>query len=180
MVKLHNGREPEYGEIQDLLVRPLEINVDDRGILAELVRTDWQEFHQSLSDDPYSNKPPANNIQQVYLVMNTHDTIRGYHKHAELVDYFTIVHGNAVFVFYDDRPGSPTYGHLKKINATDRKLSTIFVPAGVFHGWKAEAGTILISSANQLYKGVDKDKPADEVRIPWDTFGKEIWDIEIK
>jgi dTDP-4-dehydrorhamnose 3,5-epimerase-like enzyme len=113
-------------------------------------------------------------------VRNHNLAIRAYHKHNCLIDIFCIVEGHAKFVFIDDRPESETFKNLQIVNVSSAKPSIICVPAGVFHGWKAPAGTILVSMASELYMGRDKTGDLDEVRIAWDWIGESIWDTEYK
>jgi dTDP-4-dehydrorhamnose 3,5-epimerase-like enzyme len=157
-----------FGKIGGLFVRDLLVNVDDRGVLVELMRNDWPENMVGLSN--YIT------LKQIYLVANKTLAIRAFHKHGRLVDYFCIIQGNAKFIFVDDRTNSETFENMQIVNVTDQRLQLITVPTGVFHGWKADIGTILISGANQLYMGIDKKGELDEVRIPWDTYGVGIWE----
>ncbi len=150
----------------------LAINVDDRGILSEIFRTDWTEVDATL--------PRNSKIHQVYLVENTTNAVRAFHKHKHLIDFFIIVKGSAKFNLVDDRKDSHSYQCIKTINVTDKKLQMLIVPTGVYHGWKADKGTILISVANELYKGINHIGKLDEERIPWDVYGKEIWETKFK
>ena len=101
---------------------------------------------------------------QVYLVGNpARGTIRAFHKHEELWDWFFISHGSAKFVLSDDRAGSRTHGALMTIIASARKPRLIVVPPGVYHGWMSlEDDTQMVSTASHVYNHA---KP-DEVRIP--------------
>lgn len=159
----------KMGPIMGLFVKDLHVNVDDRGVLVELMRDDWE--------DEFFNKIK---LKQIYLVANKTKAIRAFHKHEQLVDYFCIIQGNAKFIFVDDRPDRETFGNMKVINVTDQRLQLITVPTGVLHGWKADIGTILISGASQLYMGEGKKCGLDETRIPWDTYGAGVWETQNK
>ena len=101
-------------------------------------------------------------------------TIRAFHKHNVLWDFFFISHGTAKFAFYDDRPESPTYKKMFTVVIGERNPSIIVVPPGVFHGWMAlEDDTQLISIASEVY---NREKP-DEVRVPPNSFGYE-WEVK--
>jgi len=163
------GSSVKFGNIQGLFVRDLQVNVDDRGVLVELMREDWE--------DEFFNKVV---LKQIYLVANKQKAVRAFHKHEKLVDYFCIIQGNAKFIFIDDRQDKETYGNTKIVNVTDQRLQVITVPVGVYHGWKADIGTILISGASELYKGVDKKDVLDEERIAWDILGVGIWEVQNK
>ena len=73
--------------IKDARLIPLTARMDDRGYLVEIIRS-------AGDGEPHS---VAHQIKQVYLVGDmTRGTIRAFHKHAELWDWFFISHGSAV------------------------------------------------------------------------------------
>ena len=78
--------------IKDVAKVDLVARVDDRGYLIELIR----------ATDPHFTK-----FGQVYLVGNfAKGTVRAFHKHEVLWDWFFISHGAAKFVLVDDRKES--------------------------------------------------------------------------
>ena len=151
--------------IQDARVIPLHSRVDDRGYLVEIAR---------CADDPEPHGV-VHQFGQVYLVGNpARYTIRAFHKHERLWDWFFISSGSAKFVLKDDRPASPTYGEMMTIIAGERNTCLIVVPPGVYHGWMSlEDDTQMISTASEVYNREDPD----EVRIPPDAFG-DIWTVK--
>ncbi|MBI2589454.1 dTDP-4-dehydrorhamnose 3,5-epimerase family protein [Candidatus Berkelbacteria bacterium] len=152
----------QSGAIDDVKVVDLTMHLDDRGYLYEII-------HRT---DPYIAK-----FGQVYLVGNmTRGTIRAFHKHEKLWDYFCIVHGSAKFALVDDRPDSSTYGNIRTIVLNSKKPQMIVVPPGVHHGWMGlEDDTILVSVGSEVY---NKDNP-DEERVPFDSFGYD-WSVKFK
>jgi dTDP-4-dehydrorhamnose 3,5-epimerase len=139
--------------------------MDDRGYLIEIARCAGGDEHHAV----------VHQFGQVYLVGDMdRGTIRAFHKHAELWDWFFISHGSAKFVLKDDRNDSPTYGEIMTIVVGAPKPSLIVVPPGVYHGWMSlEDDTQLVSIASHTYS---KEKP-DEVRIPADSFG-DVWTVK--
>ena len=112
-------------KIQDVQVVPLAVRMDDRGYLVEMIRC-------AGGDEPHA---VAHRFGQVYLVGNVaKGTIRAFHKHRELWDWFFISHGAAKFVLKDDRQESPTYGNLMTVVTGERNPTLIVVPPGVYHG----------------------------------------------
>jgi len=146
--------------IKDVKVVPLTAHVDDRGYLIEILRCTDEHFTQ---------------FGQVYVVGDvTRGTIRAFHKHQELWDWFFISHGSAKFALRDDRPESPTYGEMQTIVTGQRNPALVVVPPGVYHGWMAlEDDTQMISTASHVY---NREKP-DEVRVPPDSFGY-LWEVK--
>lgn len=131
----------------------LQQHEDDRGYLYEVIH----------GSDPFVTK-----FGQVYMVGNrTAFTVRAYHKHDELHDWFSIAHGSAKFVLVDDRKNSSTYRKTDILISSSRMPSLIVVPPGVYHGWMSlEPDTLLCSIASHEY---NREHP-DEERVPPDSF----------
>ena len=92
-----NG-EFKTGKIHDVVVRPLNKYIDERGWLAELFRED--EIEAAVM--------PV----MAYISMTQPGIARGPHEHADQTDYFSFI-GPSNFKVYlwDTRPDSPTRGH---------------------------------------------------------------------
>ena len=146
--------------IEGVKLVSLDIHLDDRGYLIEIIR----------ATDPYLQK-----FGQVYIVSDpVRGTIRAFHKHKKLWDYFFISHGSAKFILVDDREESPTYRSMNFFVISIRNPSLLVVPPGVYHGWVSlEDDTQMISTASEVY---NRENP-DEIRIPPDSFG-DVWKIE--
>jgi len=152
--------------IKDVKFIPLVANVDDRGYLLEVIRI------AEPMTDPWS---VCEKFGQVYLVGNFgKGTVRAFHKHEVLWDYFFISHGAAKFVLADDRKDFPTYKETNTFILSEKNPSLLVVPPGVYHGWMSlEDDTQMISIASELY---NREKP-DEIRIPPDSFG-DVWTVK--
>jgi dTDP-4-dehydrorhamnose 3,5-epimerase len=150
--------------IDGVRVVELATREDDRGYLVEIAR-------HAGDPEPHA---VVHRFGQVYLVGNpARGTIRAFHKHQELWDWFFISHGSAKFVLRDDRAESASFGEMVTIVASARTPRLIVVPPGVYHGWMSlEDDTQLISTASHVY---NREKP-DEVRVPPDAFG-DVWTV---
>jgi len=146
--------------IDSVKLVPLTAHVDDRGYLIEILR----------ATDPHFTK-----FGQVYLVGNmVRSTIRAFHKHTDLWDFFFISHGSAKFALRDDRPESATFQEMNTFVIGARNPSLLVVPPGVYHGWMAlEDDTQMLSTASEVY---NRQNP-DEVRVPPDSFG-DVWEVK--
>ena len=151
--------------IEGVQVIPLATREDDRGYLIEVAR---------VANDPEPHGV-VHTFGQVYLVGNpVRGSIRAFHKHFELWDWFFIAHGSAKFVLRDDRDGSPTYGEMMTTVVSARAPKLLVVPPGVFHGWMSlEDDTQMVSIASHTY---NRDAP-DEVRVAPDAFG-DVWTVK--
>ena len=92
--------------INDVQIIDLIVKMDDRGYLTEIARAvGGNEQHCIIHQ-----------FGQVYLVGDmTKGSIRAYHKHNELWDWFFICHGSAKFVLKDDRKDSSTFEEMMTI-----------------------------------------------------------------
>jgi dTDP-4-dehydrorhamnose 3,5-epimerase len=148
--------------IKDVKVVDLVPRIDDRGYLIEILRASDEHFTK---------------FGQVYLVGDmTRNTIRAFHVHKVLWDWFFISHGSAKFALVDDRKDSPTYKEINTLVVSERKPQLLVVPPGVYHGWMSlEDDTQMVSTASEVY---NRENP-DEERVPYDSFGYE-WSVKFK
>jgi len=149
--------------IEGVQLTPVKVNTDDRGYLIV------------IGSSGRKDAPDLPVMREVYVVGDmAKGTVRAFHKHATLRDYFFISNGSAKFVLVDDRAGSPTKGEMNTFILTERNPSLLVVPAGVYHGWMSlEDDTQMVSIANEPY---DVKNP-DEKRIPPDSFG-DVWTVK--
>jgi dTDP-4-dehydrorhamnose 3,5-epimerase-like enzyme len=189
-----------FDSIPDLKLVDCPHFIDDRGFLMEILRS-WDMPY--VPGDDFGHAQAAV-IRQVYLVSNPMPTVRAFHKHDDLVDYFCIVQGSAIFGFADDRAGEvewlqqvgyedaisaywkdrddvPGLPGVQRIVCSARKPQTIVVPTGVYHGWASlEPNTIMVSMGSTRYNTEDHD----EYRIPPNSldgaFGGSPWKVESK
>jgi dTDP-4-dehydrorhamnose 3,5-epimerase len=156
--------------IEGVKVIKLEPHVDDRGYLIEIAR-------RTGGDEPHA---VIHKFGQVYLVGDVaRGTVRAFHKHEVLWDWFFISHGSAKFILIDDRHNSPTYRDVMTIVTGERNPTLIAVPPGVYHGWMAlEDDTQMVSTASEVY---NREKP-DEVRVSPEHFnellGGNPWEVK--
>ena len=145
-------------KIQGLEIISSQVNFDDRGYLFEII---------------HNYEMPK--FGQVYVVGDpARGTIRAFHKHEILWDYFCIVKGSAKFIFVDDRKDSKTYKEQEIVILSEKAPKIVIIPSGVYHGWMSlEDDTIMVSIGSEVY---DKEKP-DEIRVSPDSFG-DIWTIK--
>ena len=152
--------------IKDVKLVLLITHSDDRGHLLEIYRTDTA-YHREFGGQ----------INQVYLVEDpVRGTIRAFHRHEKLWDFFFIAHGSAKFALHDGREESSTFQETNTFVLGEKQRKLLVVPPGVYHGWMSlEDDTQLISIASHTY---NKEHP-DEERVPFDSFGYD-WTVKFK
>jgi len=128
---------------------------DERGWLSEIYRKDEDNFQAAMSYASFSN----------------YNKVRGPHEHKYQSDFFVFIGpGDFELHMWDNREKSKTYGKHIKLIAGESNKTSIFVPPGIVHGYKAisKKGSFLINVPNKLYKGINKKEETDEIRYEQD------------
>lgn len=133
--------------IEGVRITPTQVNTDNRGWLTELFR----------SDDQIPINPAM-----AYLSSTKPGVSRGPHQHLSQTDHFFFISGTWIVKLWDTRPSFPSSLH----QFTIKRPTLVSVPPGVIHAY-ANAGllsALVLNLPNQLFKGVNKHFPVDEVR----------------
>jgi dTDP-4-dehydrorhamnose 3,5-epimerase len=151
--------------IEGVAIIDLVVNEDDRGSLTVVARSVQDSRPNGVIES----------FGEVYVVCDpVRHTIRAFHKHHIMWDYFCILNGSAKFVLRDDRIESATYQQMMTIVISGRKPRLITVPPGVFHGWMSlEDNTMMLSIADVIYN----PSAPDEVRVSPESFG-DVWTVK--
>jgi dTDP-4-dehydrorhamnose 3,5-epimerase len=156
--------------IEGVQVISLERHIDDRGYLYEVIH----------ATDDYLPK-----FGQTYVVASpARGTIRGFHRHDQLWDYFCVVRGTGKFVVVkandaETAQASAAGGCIKPeaietFILSERKPSLLVVPPGHWHGWiSLEDETLVVSTGSEVY---NRSAP-DELRVSPDVFG-DVWSVK--
>lgn len=138
--------------IEGVKIRDLRPNIDERGFLCELLRSDWPEFQK---------------YGQVYLTTVHPNVVKAWHYHKLQTDYFVCIRGTIKLVLFDSRKESSTFGQLNEFFMGERFMRLVAIPPLIYHGFKA-VGTkeaYVINIPTELY---NYDHP-DEYRLSPDT-----------
>jgi len=141
------------GPIDGVLLKNLNKYVDKRGWLIETFREDEIE-------KPFSP-----------LMGYTSETLpgvtRGPHEHVDQADLFVFMGpGTFRLTLWDNRKDSKTYLHKQVVDAGVDKPAQVLVPPGVVHAYQniSDQPAIAHNYPNQLYAGIGKKNPVDEIR----------------
>jgi len=149
-------------KIQDVLIKKIEKRSDERGFLAEILR----------SDENLLSK-----FGQLTFTVSFPGIIKAFHYHKKQDDLWFCPFGNIQIVLFDMREGSPTYKQRQVIFAGENNFILVLIPAGVAHGYnvlgKEKAG--LFYTTTESYNA----KNPDEFRIPFDDPEINMdWEVE--
>lgn len=138
--------------IQGVQIKQLKPNCDERGIVMEILRSDWQEFTK---------------FGQVYMTTAYPGVVKAWHYHKEQTDSFACIKGMMKVVLYDWRAGSKTKGEINEFFIGERNPVLIQIPKNVCHGFKciSEHEAIVINVPTHIYNY----KKPDEYRLPAHT-----------
>ena len=124
---------------------------DNRGFFREAFRLD--EIEGVV-------KRPLHFVQMNHS-RSSRDTLRG--LHAENWDKLVYVPAGEVFTALADvRPDSPTFGQMETFRFTPESGLTVFVPAGVAHGY-----CVLSEEADYIYQVTAYYDGSDRRAIAW-------------
>jgi dTDP-4-dehydrorhamnose 3,5-epimerase len=145
----------------------LRLMVDDGGSFAELVR---------LDDNGRLLAFPDFQVRQSSYSQVLPGAIKAFHLHYNQEDVWFVPPTDRLLIgLIDCRESSPTYKASMRFVMGGGKAQLLYIPRGVAHGGGCignEPSTILYY-VNQHF---NLDDP-DEHRLPWDTLGKEFWEI---
>jgi dTDP-4-dehydrorhamnose 3,5-epimerase len=166
-----NLSKQNYGtknHIHDVQIIELKRHSDDGGAFTELAR---------LSEDEIKNIPGFK-IRQVNFSEMDPGSIKAFHIHLNQTDiWFVPPDDKLLLILKDLRADSESSGISMRLILGDKNSQLVVIPPGIAHGCK-NLGT---NTANIIYfidkQFVSEPESCDEYRLPWDQFGKELWDV---
>lgn len=141
--------------IDGVKTREIKVNIDDRGRLAEILRSDSDIFIK---------------FGQVYYTTAYPGVVKAWHYHKIQTDHFFCLKGTARLALYDARDGSPTKGLVNEFHLGEHNPQLVVIPNLVYHGFKtiSQEEAIMINVPTEPY---DHENP-DEYRL--DPFNNDI------
>jgi dTDP-4-dehydrorhamnose 3,5-epimerase len=148
--------------IEGVKTRQLKIIVDERGRLAEILRSDWDFFSK---------------VGQVYFTTAYPGVVKGWHYHKLQTDHFFCIKGMTKLVLYDARENSPTIGEINEFYTGEHNPLLVIIPPLVYHGFKAISTeeSIMINIPTELYNYSNPDEyrldaHTDKIPYNWDRI----------
>ena len=150
----------KYKLIKDVVIHPLKVNRDPRGILVEIMKTDWKDIY-SQKKLPFA--------QAYYSITDSgiarDENLWHYHPRGQQ-DRFGVIKGEIVVAIFDNRENSSTFGRLNLFHqgelGDDKGQYLVLVPPRCFHGFLvvSKKPAVLFNFPSRLYD------PEEEKRIP--------------
>ena len=141
------------GEINGVVVRKLVRNLDSRGWLTEIFRSDEldEEFFPAMG----------------YISSTIPGVTRGPHEHWDQADYFCFIGpSNFKLRLWDNRKDSETFLCRSTVIVGQDNPATVLIPKGVVHAYQnvGDVDGIVINCPNRLYRGAGRKDEVDEIR----------------
>jgi dTDP-4-dehydrorhamnose 3,5-epimerase len=142
--------------------RTITFHADARGAFGELWRHEWTVGLAPPGDQP--------DMRQANLSRSTPRVLRGLHVHRRQADLWVIADGHPFVALVDTRPTVGGTGRpvVETIDAAPG--DTLYLPAGVAHGFYARDPITLVYLVTNAYDGTDElgfawDDP--DSAVPW-------------
>jgi dTDP-4-dehydrorhamnose 3,5-epimerase len=130
--------------------------VDDRGSVSFVNQFDFE------------------NVKRFYTVRNHRaGFIRAWHGHRKEGKYVLVVQGTVKVKLLNLN----SYDKIHTLILSEEHPGILWIPSGFYNGFKTltEDAIIQFFSTSTL-----EESKEDDLRLPWDTFGKEIWEEEYR
>ena len=113
-------------KILGIKLTPLKIIPSDKGSVMHALKNFEEDFQK---------------FGEAYFSTIAQGTVKGWKKHTQMISNLVVPCGEILFVFYDDRKDSPSFGHFEEVVLSPKNYQRLNVQPGI---WMA-------------FKGIDKD-----------------------
>lgn len=110
------------GHLKDVIVTPLKIIDHPAGNIQHAMKA---------SDNGYSG------FGEAYFSMVNESAVKGWKKHTKMVLNLVVPVGAILFVLYDGRENSESFGQLMEIELSQKNYQRLTIPPGI---WVAFSG----------------------------------------
>lgn len=158
----------EKAHIEGLELLPLTLHTDDGGNFLEVFR---------IQDGTVQGLEMPFQAQQVSMSMMEPGVVKAYHIHQNQDDLWFVPPTHRLLVnIHDIREDSPTFDTHMRLVLGGGSAKLLRIPNGVAHGVKNcySQAMYLFYATNQQF---NPEQP-DELRLPWDHFGADVWDLQ--
>ena len=148
--------------IDGVILSPLRQIFDERGKVMHMLREDSDLFSR---------------FGEIYFSCTYPGAIKAWHLHKQMTLNYAVIYGEIKCVLYDDRPNSPTRGHVNEFFLSPENYSLLTVPPQIWNGWKG-LGTKTSIVANCA--SIPHDPNEIERKSAFDKTIPYNWDIKHK
>lgn len=124
-IRAGKNQKEGYCMIDGVMIIPLQIIMDERGMVRHMMR----------STDPYFSQ-----FGEIYFSVIFPGVIKAWHVHRKMELNYAVIFGNIKLVLYDARENSTTYGQLQEIFMGEDNYVLVKVPPHVVNGFTCLGG----------------------------------------
>ena len=154
-------------KIEGVEVVEMKVFTGEDGDFSELGR---------LTPDGKMEQFPDFQIRQISRSKVLPGSIKAWHFHLKQEEIQTVLPEDKLIIgLWDLREKSKTKGMTMRLALGGGKAHWVYIPKGVAHGYMNpfnKPSTVIYFVSEQF----DMKDP-DEMRMPWDSMGKEFWEI---
>jgi dTDP-4-dehydrorhamnose 3,5-epimerase len=164
-------------QIKGVEIKKLKFNVDERGMLMEILRRDDNVLIRD-SESRRCKHASRFDIGQVYMTTVRPQIVKAWHYHEEQDDFMCCVNGTVKLVLYDNRDESSTLDTVNVFYMSVYNPILVKIPHGVYHGFMNigdHQDAIIINCPNVPYNHTNPDEyriDPHENQIPYN------WEIQ--
>lgn len=163
--KIYTQNYKEQDTIEGVKITDLPMNIGEEGYFVELLKLDSTGSLTSF---------PGFKLAQVNRVKMYPGTIKAWHLHYKQSEIWCVTPESHLLVgLWDLRKDSSTCGTSMRLVLGEGKTELLYIPSGVAHG----SSVVSSKKVEMLYfvsQVFDINNP-DELRLNWDSFGKDFW-----
>lgn len=109
---------------------------DERGMLLHMLRSDSEHFK---------------NFGEIYFSVTNPGVVKGWKKHLDMTQHFTVPVGTLRLVIIDQRENSKTKGNVLKLTLNRDNYSLVKIPPMLWYSFQAsEDGEAMIANLTDL------------------------------
>lgn len=154
-------------KIEGVEVKEIKVFTGEDGDFSELAR---------LSPSGKLEEFPDFQVRQINRSKVLPGSVKAWHFHLKQDEIQTVLPEDKVIIgLWDLRENSKTKGVTMRLAFGGGKAHVVYIPKGVAHGYMnpfQKAATVIYFVGEQF-----DFKDPDEMRLPWDSMGKEFWEI---
>ena len=156
---------PAASPIENVFLLPLRKHREKNGWFLEYLR---------VESGAAEHIPAQFEIRQLSVSCAAPRRINAFHIHTKRAqnELWTVIRGQLLVWLADCRENSSTASVKNKVVLTAEEPALLHIPAGVAHGYQAGGeGALLLYAMDQQFDPSDPN----EGRLPWDYFGRDLW-----
>ncbi|MDA1353863.1 MAG: dTDP-4-dehydrorhamnose 3,5-epimerase family protein [bacterium] len=127
-------------------------------------------LHMIKAEDGY-----LDSVHELYLSTTLPGCVKAWKRHQRMVQHQCVATGEMEYVFYDDRPESPTQGQINRFVAgPDVNHGLLIIPPMVWYGFRcvSDQNSVIVNAVSITHDPDEVDRlesDAEQIPFRWAT-----------